>query len=200
MTDRTPEQIEQSAIEIRDLALKLGFYPELNGNRVKVYNGENELFEYQADTSKFIKRGYKDYITRINPNTYKAYIRTCLSNVSKKLKKVEKEANKERFTSCKYGNHSWVVYDNYRSKMIARFRSDGLAKNKVRELKLLLESQDEIKAVISKNANVTEDELDFMSSEIITLIYTKIFKDEKQNGVVENTVGEWYEDLDSQKN
>ena len=84
--------------------------------------------------------------------------------------------------------------------MIARFRSDGLAKNKVRELKLLLESQDEIKAVISKNANVTEDELDFMSSEIITLIYTKIFKDEKQNGVVENTVGEWYEDLDSQKN
>ncbi len=190
----TQEQIEFRAIEIRDLALKLGFYPELANNRVKVYNGEDELFEYQSDTCKFIKRGYRDYINRLNTHTYKAYIRVCLQDVARKLKKAEKEENKARFTSCQYGNQAWVIYDNDRAKMIARFRSDGLAKKKLKELNALLDSQDEIKDIIRKNKSVSEGELEFMSSEIITLIYTKIFKDEKTKGVIENTIGELDDD------
>ena len=144
MTSDTKVAIENRTIEVRDLALKLGFSPEVAGYSVKIYKGDTELFEYQADTSRFIKRGYQDYVNKLNIHTYKAYLRTCLNNVSKTLKKIEKEENKARFTSCQYGNGAWAVYDNNQAKMITHYRSGELAKQKMKELSLLLNAKPDL--------------------------------------------------------
>lgn len=185
METSTQNDVQDKAQEIQDLALKLGFYPEIVNNKVIIYNGEEELFEFQTDTSRFIRKGYTDYVTKLNPHTYKAYIKKCLTNESKKLNKSEKSENKARFTSCQYGNKAWAVYDNEAGRMVAHFRSDGIADRKVNDLTILLSSKpDIIKSLQSKPENSEKpiEEIENIVDDMIAVTYKLAKKMERDGG------------------
>lgn len=158
---------------VNELAAKLGFYTETRHYSVCIFNKDEELFEYQSDTCKFIRKGYKTFVTKLNKYTYRAYIRKCLDRELQKLKRdneFDLEANKERFTSRKYGNKAWAVYDNDRRVIVAYYNSANTASKLEKELKRLLDSKPDIIKTISSfpnNIGASELDLEVMAEEIL---------------------------------